>query len=1028
MEPAVSASDDNNNDNNMETLTTQQSSSRIRRRRSIGSASSSSCSTRNDNQEESRTEHHHHHHPHGPISFLRHGAAAAGIGLSDNISGHSATISNPSGHSRGSAALSSVTGHSSIVQSITSGHTSSSPAQHSRRSSNQSYTSSHSHSSYTSQHSSHTSGNNSHTGSQMSGNSSHHASQRSSNRSRGDDDDDDDGEQSSSSRCSDSRTTSASSKKQQQHRQSGNNNNNSSRMDNVRRNDTRAMMSSAHQNQKHLQPLSQLEEQQGRNNDDQQLPLVPHVQQQQQEAAMIHADYDDGFDNDNNNDNKRSFRDKLMKELKTLPSQRFWDDDMTFSRPSSIFRRIRLWCGYFVNLAISQIIIILLIVINALMMGVGTFDFVTEDPEVSHVFEQIDQAFLCVFTVEIVLHLVYRCLSFFSDAWLIFDMFIVVFSWSLQSMQIIRAFRIFRALRLVTRINSLRELVVAIGAVMPRMYAITLLLLLMFYIFAVLFTELFSDLVLLSEPPSSNPNPYFGTLDQSLFTCMSLMTLEWADVARDVMEQRSWAWAPFTAFISLSGFIVFNLIVAVVCDAVKTTVDEEYAAQHPGQYRNHDYRFRGGSTGSILMEDEMSRQRSVSGHDSFALEAAREENDSDDANLMALVETQERVWEVSENIKTLSERQTELQGIVAELGEELRLLQKCAPNPTAQPLPPSTIHDSITTSSSSSAKRTSSIAKRGDDQKAATFSTPLKNDNPALSRLGKTRGGWHFPSPHESPDSSSGKQLRQEQQQLHNRSSKRPAKIDAPPLTSTIESAQQRLAGRPSSLVGNRVCPKLPAAAERQRRLELHADNSNSNHSSDHRDNNNNRLQFAEVAESSFSLGGSQADNDCRGNAIYSVTLGLLPQLLEDSRSSEVSSFVSSTGTGDDDDDESGSSPSSATITSYTESHSWLDDVPTLATATSPEQIKTIDHHHSTTNTKSNSGDSNQDEQQQEQHDSFSRNTYSSGSETDLLLLENSCNMEEQILQETNVDHQRTEFPLDPSESTENTETARYFF
>ena len=113
--------------------------------------------------------------------------------------------------------------------------------------------------------------------------------------------------------------------------------------------------------------------------------------------------------------------------------------------------------------------------------------------------------------------------------------------------------------------KSLRDLVLAIGEVMPRMYAITALLLLVFYIFSVLFTELFGELELSEQ--------YFTTLDRSLFTCMEMMTLEWGEIAREVMDQpdKSYAWAPFLAFIMITGFIVFNLIVAVVCDAVAIT-------------------------------------------------------------------------------------------------------------------------------------------------------------------------------------------------------------------------------------------------------------------------------------------------------------------------------------------------------------------------------------------------------------------------------------------------------------------------
>ena len=239
------------------------------------------------------------------------------------------------------------------------------------------------------------------------------------------------------------------------------------------------------------------------------------------------------------------------------------DDDDDSDADLSLLWKARLLSGKIVNYEYVQVGIIFLIIINAFMMGLGTFDFVTDDPKVQQIFEDIDRAFLVVFTLEVAMQLFYLGMTLFSDGWLVFDFFIVVFSWSFESLQIVRAFRIFRAFRLITRVKPLRDLVLAIGAVLPRMYAIGSLLLLVFYIFSVLFTELFKDLQL-----SAN---YFKTLDASLFTCMELMTLEWAGIAREVMEEHKWAWAPFATFIAMTGFIVFNLIVAVVCDAVAVT-------------------------------------------------------------------------------------------------------------------------------------------------------------------------------------------------------------------------------------------------------------------------------------------------------------------------------------------------------------------------------------------------------------------------------------------------------------------------
>lgn len=298
---------------------------------------------------------------------------------------------------------------------------------------------------------------------------------------------------------------------------------------------------------------------------------------------------DHSDNNEENNDNTSNDGDTInltgwelfVHTISTVPDEEYYTKSCTTWY--DVLQKLRITLGYFVTNHIVQMIIVALIIINALLMGVATFDFVTEDPEVLHIFAIVDLIFLIIFTVELGFQLFYCGISLLCDAWLVFDLIIIVLSWSLQSIQIIRAFRIFRALRLVARLKVLRELITALGAVMPRMYAISMLLFLIFYIFAVLFTQLFGELEL-----SGN---YFTTLDASLFTCMNMMTLEWINVTREVMTHHSWAWAPISSFISITGFIVYNLVVAVVCDAVavldRTKQQEAHAAQKKIDEREH---------------------------------------------------------------------------------------------------------------------------------------------------------------------------------------------------------------------------------------------------------------------------------------------------------------------------------------------------------------------------------------------------------------------------------------------------------
>lgn len=122
-------------------------------------------------------------------------------------------------------------------------------------------------------------------------------------------------------------------------------------------------------------------------------------------------------------------------------------------------QKYRFACGTFVNDHRVQLFIVTLIAVNALMMGIATFDFVREDPDVSNAFEIVDQIFLVIFTVELGLQFVYHGWRLLLDGWLLFDLIVIVTSWSFSSVQIIRAFRIFRALRLITRIKTMKNLV-----------------------------------------------------------------------------------------------------------------------------------------------------------------------------------------------------------------------------------------------------------------------------------------------------------------------------------------------------------------------------------------------------------------------------------------------------------------------------------------------------------------------------------------------------------------------------------------
>jgi hypothetical protein len=257
------------------------------------------------------------------------------------------------------------------------------------------------------------------------------------------------------------------------------------------------------------------------------------------------------------------------------------NSNTTSSSSSNRIYQYRQQIGKFVNHPYIQGMIIVFITINALMLGLATCNFVKENSKVNYIFDSTDTIFLIIFTIELLLQFIYLGIYLLKDPWLIFDFILITSSWIFQDFTIIRSFRIFRTLRLITRISVMRNLVLALFSVIPRMIAIFLLLTLVSYIFAVMMTQLWKDLYIDGHTGDID---YFGRIDNTFLTLFQIMTLDaWSDVARQVMMVYTWGWLPIIFYIIIAGFVVVNLVIAVICDAVSALQEDDKAKLH-GSY------------------------------------------------------------------------------------------------------------------------------------------------------------------------------------------------------------------------------------------------------------------------------------------------------------------------------------------------------------------------------------------------------------------------------------------------------------
>lgn len=230
-------------------------------------------------------------------------------------------------------------------------------------------------------------------------------------------------------------------------------------------------------------------------------------------------------------------------------------------------------------------VITVLIVINAIVLGLETSDDIRA--VAGDWLWMINTFVVTVFVFEVGLKMVALGPHFFRSGWNVFDFLIVGISLVPDSagLSVLRALRILRVLRLLSTVRHLRFVTESLLKAVPGIGWIVVLMLILFYVFGVMGTELFSE-----RFPEE-----FGTVGLSMYSLFQVMTLEsWSEaIARPVMAEYPWAWLYFVVFILVSSFTVLNLFIGII---VSTMQELHYAAEEEkrseSERKAHDERER----------------------------------------------------------------------------------------------------------------------------------------------------------------------------------------------------------------------------------------------------------------------------------------------------------------------------------------------------------------------------------------------------------------------------------------------------
>ncbi len=219
------------------------------------------------------------------------------------------------------------------------------------------------------------------------------------------------------------------------------------------------------------------------------------------------------------------------------------------------------WLRTIVSHPLTERVVMTLIIVNAIILGLETSKSVMD--RFGPILEFVDHVILAVFVAELAARIAVHRLAFFRDPWSVFDFFVVGIALVPASEQfsVLRALRVLRILRLITAVPALRRVVAGLIASLPGMGSIVLLIGLLYYVFAVMATKMYGE-----DFPA-----LFGSLGASLFTLFTVMTLEgWVDgVVKPVMEKFPYAWIFFFIYIIICTFMVLNLFIGVVVNAMQ---------------------------------------------------------------------------------------------------------------------------------------------------------------------------------------------------------------------------------------------------------------------------------------------------------------------------------------------------------------------------------------------------------------------------------------------------------------------------
>ena len=211
---------------------------------------------------------------------------------------------------------------------------------------------------------------------------------------------------------------------------------------------------------------------------------------------------------------------------------------------------------------IFQFVVISIIILNAITIGVNTYDL---NELTKQAINYLDYSITIFFVIEISIRFFgeEKKINFFKDGWNIFDSIIVISSLipagAGSSVMLLRLLRLARLLRVISFVPELRFVIEALIDSIKKSVYVLILIFIILYIYGVAGVILFESI----------EGGKFEDLGEAILTLIQIMTLSgWEDVMWPIVDVYPMSWVFFISFVVLSSIIVLNLFVAILVDVV----------------------------------------------------------------------------------------------------------------------------------------------------------------------------------------------------------------------------------------------------------------------------------------------------------------------------------------------------------------------------------------------------------------------------------------------------------------------------